>query len=171
MPEPPINIETTSKNKRIILVSHWLLCMSWLPRLVNTLGHKTLCNHSFCSSHGDALLLVVRDLYLRTIIIIMDISSPLWYKHEVRRDYIPFSPDTSIKRSKMLCVFFFFRQASSKLCLIKQAFYTEQCTNPLLFHNFEVSLGGSNQSLKNYGFICDAICLTCTVHKALSNEM
>ena len=37
------------------------------------------------------------------------------------------------------------------------AFYTEQCTSPSLFHNFEVSQGGSNQSLKSYGFICKAI--------------
>jgi len=37
------------------------------------------------------------------------------------------------------------------------AFYTEQCTSPLLFHNFEVSRGGSNRSLKNYGFISYAI--------------
>jgi len=36
-------------------------------------------------------------------------------------------------------------------------FYTEQCTSPLLFHNFEVSRGSSNQSLKNYAFICDTI--------------
>ena len=31
-------------------------------------------------------------------------------------------------------------------------FYTEQCTSLLLFHNFEVSQGTSNQSLNNYGF-------------------
>ena len=34
-------------------------------------------------------------------------------------------------------------------------FYTEQCTNPSLFHNFEASRGGSNRSLMNYGFISD----------------
>ena len=37
-------------------------------------------------------------------------------------------------------------------------FYTEQCTSPLLFHNFEVSWGGSNWSLKNYGFIAIPFC-------------
>ena len=42
------------------------------------------------------------------------------------------------------------------------AFYTEQCTSPLLFLNFEVSLGTLNQSLKNYGFIFDTIFFTCT---------
>ena len=40
----------------------------------------------------------------------------------------------------------FFRRASSKL---HTTFYTEQCTSPLLFHNFEVSRGSS---MKNYGF-------------------
>jgi len=67
--------------------------------------------------------------------------------------------------------FFFFRQASSKLCdpftmVFAQtaAFYTEQFTSPSLFHNFEVSRDGSNQSLKNYRFISDAI------FKSLSNE-
>jgi len=50
------------------------------------------------------------------------------------------------------------------------AFYTEQCTSPLLFHNFEVSRSGI-QSLKNYGFISDAIFKNCThTHKSLSNE-
>ena len=37
------------------------------------------------------------------------------------------------------------------------AFYTELCTSPLLFHNFEVSQCGSNQSLKNYGFISNTM--------------
>ena len=39
----------------------------------------------------------------------------------------------------------------------------------LFFHNFEVSQDGSNQSLKNYGFIWDAIFFTlcmCTKHLA-----
>jgi len=31
-------------------------------------------------------------------------------------------------------------------------FCTEQCTTPLLFHNFEVSQGARNHSLNNYGF-------------------
>jgi len=35
--------------------------------------------------------------------------------------------------------------------------------NSLLFHNLEVSRGGSNRPLKNYGFISDAIFKTvCT---------
>ena len=37
------------------------------------------------------------------------------------------------------------------------AFSTEQCTSPSLFFRFEVSRGVSNRSLKNYGFLCDAI--------------
>jgi len=32
------------------------------------------------------------------------------------------------------------------------AFCMEQCTTPSLFHNFEVSQGTRNHSLKNYGF-------------------
>jgi len=32
------------------------------------------------------------------------------------------------------------------------AFCTELCTTPLPFHNFEVSRGTCNHSLKNYGF-------------------
>jgi len=41
------------------------------------------------------------------------------------------------------------------------------------FSSFEVSWGGLNCSLKNYGFLCDAIFVfTCThAHKSLSNEM
>ena len=31
------------------------------------------------------------------------------------------------------------------------AFYTEQCTTPLLLHNFEVLQGAHSHSLKNYG--------------------
>ena len=49
------------------------------------------------------------------------------------------------------------------------AFYTEQCTSPSLFHNFQVSQGSSNQSLKNYGFISNTIfknCRRCTNHLA-----
>ena len=60
--------------------------------------------------------------------------------------------------------FFLFRQASSNCVTLSQwfshktaAFWPDQCTSPLLFHNLEVSRGGSNQSLKNYGFISDAI--------------
>ena len=55
------------------------------------------------------------------------------------------------------------------------AFYTEQCTSPSLFHNYEVSQGALNQSLKSYslyGFICNAIFFTLCrhVYKSLSNE-
>jgi len=58
--------------------------------------------------------------------------------------------------------FLFFRQASSQLCdsltfMHKTAaFYTKQCTSPLLFQNIEASRGGSNRSLENYGFISNA---------------
>ena len=37
------------------------------------------------------------------------------------------------------------------------AFSTEQCTSSSLFSRFEVSWGGSNHSLKNYGFLCDTM--------------
>jgi len=37
------------------------------------------------------------------------------------------------------------------------AFFTEQCTSPSLFSRFEVTRGNSNRSLKNYGFLYDAI--------------
>ena len=43
----------------------------------------------------------------------------------------------------------------------KAALYAEQYTNPPLLHNFQVSQGSSNQTLNNYGFICDAIIFTC----------
>ena len=63
---------------------------------------------------------------------------------------------------------FFFRWASLKLTLSQRflhntaAFYAEQCTNPSLFHNVQVSHSSSNQSMKNYGIICNTIFLTCT---------
>jgi len=77
-----------------------------------------------------------------------------------------------------LSFFFFFRWASSKwvtlLLLFSHktaTFYTKKCTSPLLFHDFKVSLGCSNPSLKNYGFIYNTIFFTCThAHKTLSNE-
>jgi len=51
------------------------------------------------------------------------------------------------------------------------AFYTEQCTSPLLFHNFEVSRRGLNRTPKNYSFISDTIFKKLThVHKSLRNE-
>jgi len=46
-----------------------------------------------------------------------------------------------------------FTMVSSKTA----AFYSDQCTSPSLFHNFEVSWGASNWSLNNYSFICNAI--------------
>jgi len=39
------------------------------------------------------------------------------------------------------------------------AFFTEQCTSPSLFSRFEVTQGDSNHSLKNYGFLDNAIFL------------
>ena len=52
------------------------------------------------------------------------------------------------------------------------AVYTEQCSSPLIFNNFEVSRGGLNRSLNIYGFISDGIFKICThVHKSLSNEI
>jgi len=38
------------------------------------------------------------------------------------------------------------------LCMRQQHFFTEQCTTPLLFHNFEVSQDARSHSLKNHGF-------------------
>ena len=50
------------------------------------------------------------------------------------------------------------------------AFSTEQCTSPSLSYRFEVSWGGLNHSLKNYGFLCNSIFFfTCMhAHKSLS---
>ena len=42
------------------------------------------------------------------------------------------------------------------------AFFTERCTSPSLFSSFEVTWGDSNCSLKNYGFLYDAIFSSCT---------
>jgi len=54
------------------------------------------------------------------------------------------------------------------------AFYTEQCTSPSLFYNFEVSQGGSNRSLNNYSIISNAIfknwCM-CTNHLATNSRL
>ena len=42
---------------------------------------------------------------------------------------------------------------------------------PFHIHNFEVSQGGSNRSLKNYAFISNAVFKNCMyAHKSLSNE-
>jgi len=41
---------------------------------------------------------------------------------------------------------------------------------PSLFHNFEVSRGGLNRSLKNLGFICDALVHMRTYHLAMKHE-
>jgi len=65
----------------------------------------------------------------------------------------------------LLLFFFFFRRASSNLrysftmVLHKIAFFTEQCTSPSLFSRFEVTRDYLNCSLKNYGFLYDAIFL------------
>jgi len=51
------------------------------------------------------------------------------------------------------------------------AFNTEQCTSSSLFHNFEVSRGGSYWSLKNYVFISDTNLQNFLhVHKSFINE-
>jgi len=50
-------------------------------------------------------------------------------------------------------------------------FYTEQCTSPSLFHNFEVTRGAPNWSLKNYGFNLMPSFFTCMhVQKSLRNK-
>jgi len=63
-------------------------------------------------------------------------------------------------------VFTFYRPASSKLRDSFTMVFAQNSSilywavhQPSLFHNFEVSRGGLNWSLKNYGFICDAIFL------------
>ena len=88
-------------------------------------------------------------------------------------------PNQKVSRRPKSFSSVFFRLASSNLCdcftmVLAQtaAFYTEQCTSPSLFQNFEVSRGGLNQWLKNYGFIYNALFFTCMhAHKSLGNEM
>ena len=50
------------------------------------------------------------------------------------------------------------------------AFYTEQYSKPSLFHNFEASWGGSNQSLRNYAFISDAIFKKTCMHVRIQDS-
>ena len=66
----------------------------------------------------------------------------------------------------------YFKQGDSLMMVFSQtcSVLHEQRISPSLFCNFEVSWGGANRSLKNYGFIHDAIFFTCMdVHKSLSN--
>jgi len=76
--------------------------------------------------------------------------------------------------------FFFFRQASSNLRDSFRMVFSQSSSifhravhQPIAYFQVSSSRGGSNRSLKNYGFLCDAIFFfTCThVHKSLSNEM
>ena len=73
--------------------------------------------------------------------------------HECNITRHNFSPTRSVTSSDRLvqnCVTlsqWFLRKAA--------AFSTEQCTIPLLLHNFEVSGGALNWSLQSYGFICN----------------
>ena len=73
--------------------------------------------------------------------------------------------------------FFFFIRVSSNLrdsftmvFAQNSSIFTEQCTSPSLFSRFEVTRGNSNRSLKNYGFLYDAIFSShvrmCTNHLA-----
>jgi len=43
-------------------------------------------------------------------------------------------------------------------------FLQAQCNSPSLFYKFEVSWGGLNCSLKNYGFLCDTILFFMCTH-------
>ena len=68
------------------------------------------------------------------------------------------------RRPKCFSFFFYLRWASSNLhdsfmmvFTQNSSISTEQCTRPSFFSRFEVSGGGSNRSLKNYGFLSDAI--------------
>ena len=40
-------------------------------------------------------------------------------------------------------------------------FYSWQCTNPLLFHNFDIPQSTHSQALNNYDFILDTIFFIC----------
>ena len=87
---------------------------------------------------------------------------------------------TKPEKSPCFSFFFFFsfRQASSK-CMTLSWWFLHQKNSilhcavhqPIAFHNFEVSRGGSIWSLNNYDFINSTIFFTCThAHKSLSNE-
>jgi len=68
----------------------------------------------------------------------------------------------SSKTAKLFFFFFFFLSSDGLAqCCVNlsrwfthetEAFFTEQCTTPSLFHNFVVSLGARSHSLKHYGF-------------------
>ena len=85
-----------------------------------------------------------------------------WTRKQPDHQYVSSSSDGLVQNYVTLSQWFPHKTA---------VFYTEQCTSTSLFHNFEVSWGTSNRSLKNNGFICNATFFTCThVHKSLSNE-
>ena len=73
------------------------------------------------------------------------------------------------KRPKCFFFFFSFSDGLVQICMTLSWWFlhetaavsTEQCTSPSLFSRFEVSRGGSNRSLKNYSFLCDAIFSSC----------
>ena len=83
-------------------------------------------------------------------------------------------PESHLK-AKCFSFFFLFRLASSML--YARSFF---CANSSILHwavhqliafSLEVSQGGSNWSLKNYGFICNTIFFTCMhAYKSLSNK-
>ena len=66
-----------------------------------------------------------------------------WHKKALRKYQTRKSPDS---QNVFLSFFFFFRRLVQNCVTLSgwylhktAAFYTEQCTSPLLFHNFEVS--------------------------------
>ena len=67
-------------------------------------------------------------------------------------------PNQNIVKWQKCCSFFFFRQASSKLCDSFTVFFTQiRSILPWAVHEpiaFQVSQSTWNQSLKNYGSIC-----------------
>ena len=74
-------------------------------------------------------------------------------------------PNQKVARQKNVFFLSFFRWASSNLRDTFTMIFTQNnsifrwAVHQLItfFYSFEVSRGSSNQSLKNYGFICDAI--------------
>jgi len=64
-------------------------------------------------------------------------------------------PNQKVTKLPKICSYFFFSDGFKIVWL----FYDSLCTKP---HNFEISQGAWKQSLKNYGFICNAIFFTCT---------
>ena len=133
-----------------------------------------------CGSHSSSVSGLNRLVWLQTWKKVMDWCTAQWKK-------LLFCVKTIVKESrkfelaclkkkkkKILAVWWLSGSVLSRWFSHKTAaYFTEQCTSPSLFSRFEVTRGDSNRSLKNYGFLYDAIFFfPCThAHKSLSNEM